>query len=125
MTKQVKHMALLIAVVLLGGSAVFLMAKQTSKAPADNTNYFCPYQTMGWHMGMQPMMMTDRYQHMGMAPMMMSGRYMASNMKAGEEMNGRGGYYCYFGQESPSTGKPARNGQTANSTPKKAPSRQP
>ncbi len=124
MNKRVKHVALLVAVVLLAGSAVFLMAKQTSNVPADTTNYFCPYQTMGWHMGMQPMMMTGRYSHMGMHSMMMSGPYMSSNMKA-EEMNARGGYYCYFGQESPSTAKPAPNGQTPSSTPKNAPSTQP
>ncbi len=52
MTKRVTQVAVLVAVLLLGGSAMFLMAKQTSKVPADTTSYFCPMQTMGRHMGM-------------------------------------------------------------------------
>ena len=124
MTRPVTKVVVLVAVLLLGGSAVFLMAKQTSKVPTDTTNYFCPYQTMGWHMSMQPMMMTGRYSHMGMEPMMMSGPYMSSNTEAGE-VNSNGEYYCYLGEQSPSTEKPAPNDQTPSSTPKNAPSRQP
>lgn len=109
MTRRITQMALVVAVLLLGGSAIYSVAKQTPKVPTETTSYFCPYQTMGRHTGMQPMMMT--------------GRYMSSGMMAGE-MNGSG-YYCNFTGRSPSTVKPAPDAQAPTATPNKAPTRQP
>jgi hypothetical protein len=110
MTKRVQNMALLIAVVLLGGSAVFLMAKQTSKAPADTASYSCPMQTTGRHMGMQSMMM--------------SGRSMSSDMMAGG-MRGTSNDHCNFTGQSPSTSNTVPKNQTPDPAPQSAPSSHP
>jgi hypothetical protein len=110
MTKRATQVAVLVAALLLGGSAVFLMAKQTSKAPADTANYFCPMQTMGRHMGMQSMMM--------------SGRSMSSGMMAGK-MKDMGNNHCNFTGQSPSTGNTAPKNQSPGPAPQSAPSIQP